>query len=154
MANHFLNTGGIWRTQDKSSWWCRVQVGGRDMQSVCIFRADWMQRFRAAVPKWRVPSRDVRVCDRHTWSRASKRSGHMVCVVRRGRCGTFGVNTINAGWRMLRKGSCRLCFGLLTYPMRRVVSNQKVQPKVATTMERRIKIISSMGLLCRAQRYL
>ena len=21
-------------------WWCRVHVGGRDMQSVCIFRAD------------------------------------------------------------------------------------------------------------------
>ena len=111
-----------------------------------------MQRFRAAVPKWRIPSRDVRVCDRQTSRRASKRSGHIVCVVRRGRFGTFGVNTRNAGWCMLRKGSCKLCFGVLTYPIRRVISNQNVQPKVATTIERRIKIISSMGLLC-AQRY-
>ena len=107
-----------------------------------------MQRFRAAVPKWRIPSRDVRVCGRQTWRRSSKRSGHIVCVVLPGRGGTFGVNTINAGWRRLRKESCKWCFGLLTYPIRRVISNQNVQPNVATTIERRIKIISSMGLLC------
>ena len=57
-----------------------------------------------------------------------------------------------AGWGILRNMSCRIGRTVFMYPMRRVISNRKIQPNVATTIERRSRIICNMGRLC-AQRY-